>query len=136
MMPRFAALSMAEISAGRLASFASVSFARLCRVRMRVRTLRFLRERRSVWRARLAADLVFAIDRGREAHGSGEFCQQAKRTDQARPFWNITVDFFVGAAGAFGGSGMTIVFSAPGLEESAVNTACVGLGVVAAGTLA
>ena len=62
------------------AGFASASLVRLLRVRMRVRTLRFLSERRSVWRARLAADLVFAIDRGLEAHGSRGLCQ----TNEAR----------------------------------------------------
>ena len=113
--------------------FASASPARLLRVRIRVRTLRFLSERLSVWRARLAADLVFAIDRGLEAHGCREFCQQTKLDNQARPFWNNTVDFFVGAAGAFGGSGVIVAFSAPGLEESAVNTARVAEGAAAAG---
>ena len=105
------------------AGFAPAVLVRLLRVRIRVRTLRFLSERRSVCRARLAADLVFAIDRGLEAHGCREFCQQTKLDNQARPFWNNTVDFFVGAAGAFGGSGVIVAFSAPGLEESAVNTA-------------
>jgi hypothetical protein len=127
-MPRFAALSMAERSAVISVGFASASLARLLKVRMRVTTLRFLSERLSVWRARLAADFVFAIDRGLEAHGSREFCQQTKRDDQARPFWTNTADFFVGAAGAFDGSGAIVAFSAPGLEESAVNTAWVGVG--------
>src|SRR6266404_3062542 len=133
-MPRLAALSMAERSAVISAGFASAALARLLRVRIRVRTLRFLSDRRSVWRARLAADLVFAIDSGLEAQGSREFCQQSKRDDQARPFcWNNTVDFFVGAAGAFGGSGVIVAFSAPGLEESAVNTARVAEGAAAGG---
>src|SRR5437868_6267762 len=129
-MPRLAALSIAERSAVISAGFASAVLARLLRLRIRVRTLRFLSERRSVCRARLAADLVFAIDRGLEAHGSHEFCQQTRRDDQARPFcWNNTVDFFVGAAGALGGSGVIVAFSAPGLEESAANTAWVTIGV-------
>jgi len=132
-MPRLAALSMAERSAVISAGFASASLVRLLRVRIRVRTLRFLSERFPVWRARLAADLVFAIDRGLEAHGNREFCQQTKRDNQARPFWNNTVDFFVGAAGAFGGSGVMVAFSAPGLEESAVNTARVAEGAAAGG---
>jgi hypothetical protein len=132
-MPRLAALSMAEKSAVISVGFASASLARLLRVRIRVRTLRFFSERLSVWRARLAADLVFAIDRGLEAHGCGEFCQQTKRDNQARPFWNNTVDFFVGAAGVFGGSGVIVAFSAPGLEESAVNTARVAEGAAAGG---
>jgi len=60
------------------AGFPPAVLARLLRVRIRVRTLRFLSERRSVCRARLAADLVFAIDRGLEAHGSRGFCQPSK----------------------------------------------------------
>ena len=76
----------------------------------------------------MAADLVFAINRGLEAHGSREFCQQTKPDDQARPFWTNTVDFFVGAVDAFDGSGAIVAFSAPGLEESAVNTAWVAAG--------
>ncbi len=79
-MPRFAALSIAERSAVISVGFASASVARLLKVRIRVTTLRFLSERLSVWRARLAADFVFAIDRGLEAHGSREFCQQTNAT--------------------------------------------------------
>ncbi len=62
MIPRLAALSIAEISA-RTCSGSGVCTERtvLCIVRRCVTTLRLRSDRFTVWRARLAADLVFAI---------------------------------------------------------------------------
>ena len=62
MIPRLAALSIAEISA-RTCSGPGVCKERtvFCIVRRPVTTLRLRSVRFTVWRARLAADLVFAI---------------------------------------------------------------------------
>src|SRR5882724_3985284 len=62
MIPRLAALSIAEISA-RTCSGPGVCTERtvFCIVRRCVTTLRLRSDRFTVWRARLAADLVFAI---------------------------------------------------------------------------
>src|SRR6266480_310915 len=62
MIPRLAALSIAEISA-RTCSGSGVCTERtvFCIVRRCVTTLRLRSDRFTVWRARLAADLVFAI---------------------------------------------------------------------------
>ena len=61
-MPRFAALSIEEISRRiRLGSGLSEEPALLCRVRRCVTTLRLRSDRRTVCRARLAADFVLAI---------------------------------------------------------------------------
>lgn len=62
MIPRLAALSIAEISA-RTCSGLGVCTERIvfCIVRRPVTTLRLRSDRLSVWRARLAADFVFAI---------------------------------------------------------------------------
>ena len=61
-MPRFAALSIAEMTA-RICSGLGVCSERtgFSIVRRRVRTLRLRSDRFTVWRARLEADLVFAI---------------------------------------------------------------------------
>jgi hypothetical protein len=63
MIPRLAALSIAEISA-RICSELGVwpERAAFCIVRSRVTTLRFRSDRFAVWRARFAADFVFAIE--------------------------------------------------------------------------
>ena len=62
MIPRLAALSIAEISV-RTCSGLGVCTERtvFCIVRRRVTTLRLCSDRFTVWRARLAADFVFAI---------------------------------------------------------------------------
>ena len=62
MIPRLAALSIAEISV-RTCSGLGVCMERtvFCIVRRRVTTLRLRSDRFTVWRARLAADFVFAI---------------------------------------------------------------------------
>ena len=62
MIPRLAALSIAEISV-RTCSGLGVCTERtvFCIVRRPVRTLRLRSDRFTVWRARLAADFVFAI---------------------------------------------------------------------------
>jgi hypothetical protein len=62
MIPRLAALSIAEISA-RTCSGLGVCMERtvFCIVRRPVTTLRLRSDRFTVWRARLAADFVFAI---------------------------------------------------------------------------
>src|SRR6266436_9820647 len=62
MIPRFAALSIAEMTA-RIPSKLGISEERtcFCIVRKRVTTLRLRSERFNVWRARLAADFVLAI---------------------------------------------------------------------------
>ena len=62
MIPRFAALSIAEITA-RIPSKLGISEERtcFCIVRKRVTTLRLRSERFNVWRERLAADFVLAI---------------------------------------------------------------------------
>ena len=62
MMPRFAALSIAEITA-RMPSKLDTSEERacFCIVRRRVSTLRLRSDRFNVWRARLTADFVLAI---------------------------------------------------------------------------
>ena len=62
MIPRLAALSIAEISV-RTCSGLGVCAERtvFCIVRRRVTTLRLCSDRFTVWRARLAADFVFAI---------------------------------------------------------------------------
>ena len=62
MIPRLAALSIAEINA-RIWSVLGVSAERacFCIVRRRVTTLRLRSDRFNVWRARLVADLVLAI---------------------------------------------------------------------------
>jgi hypothetical protein len=62
MIPRFAALSIAETSA-RICSGRGVCAERTVFriVRRPVTTLRLRSDRFTVWRARLAADLVFAI---------------------------------------------------------------------------
>ena len=62
MIPRLAALSIAEISV-RSWSGLGVCAERtvFCIVRRWVTTLRFRSDRFTVWRARFAADLVFAI---------------------------------------------------------------------------
>jgi hypothetical protein len=62
MIPPLAALSMAEINA-RICSGFGVCAERtvFCIVRRRVTTLRLRSDRFTVWRARLAADFVFAI---------------------------------------------------------------------------
>src|SRR5439155_21109064 len=109
--------------------------ARLLKVRIRLKTRRLRRARRSVWRARLAADLVLAMrskNCGWERHGCAPICQPRVR-DQARPFRNHAVasDFFAGATDVFGASGVTLAFSAPGFDESTVKTACVGAGAEA-----
>ncbi len=63
MILRFAALSIAEMTA-RIPSKLGISEERtcFCIVRRRVTTLRLRSERFNVWRVRLAADLVLAID--------------------------------------------------------------------------
>src|SRR6266536_3627557 len=63
MIPRFAALSIAEMTA-RTPSKLGISEERtcFCIVRRCVTTLRLRSERFNVWRVRLAADLVLAID--------------------------------------------------------------------------
>src|SRR5437870_3512954 len=111
-----------------LISFAGASAltARLLKVRMRLKTRRLRRARRSVWRARLAADLVLAMrskNSGRERHGWAPICQPRVRV-QARAFRNQAVasDFFAGTTDVFGGSGVMLAFSAPGFDESAVKT--------------
>jgi hypothetical protein len=62
MIPRLAALSIAEINA-RIWSALGVCVERacFCIVRRRVTALRFRSDRFNVWRARLVADLVLAI---------------------------------------------------------------------------
>src|SRR5687768_17309078 len=72
MMPRLAALSIAEIMAWTFfaSGFASVPERPFCILRRRVRTLRLRRERTLVWRARLEADFVLAIGRNCERGGS------------------------------------------------------------------
>lgn len=62
MMPRLAALSIAEISARICSGFGVCpERAAFCIVRRRVTTLLLRSDRFTVWRARLAADFVFAI---------------------------------------------------------------------------
>ena len=63
MMPRFAALSTAEINSRTpVASAVPVPLETcLCILRRRVSTLRLRSERRAVWRARLPADFVLAM---------------------------------------------------------------------------
>ena len=62
MMPRFAALSIAEMTP-RIPSKLDTCEERacFCILRRRVRTLRLRSDRFNVWRARLAADFVLAI---------------------------------------------------------------------------
>src|SRR5438046_6695097 len=115
-----------------LISFAGASAltAPLLKVRIRLKTRRLRRARRSVWRARLAADLVLAMrskNSGRERHGCTPICQPQVRT-QARAFRNQAVvsDFFAGATDVLGASGVTLAFSAPGFDESTVKPAWVG----------
>src|SRR5205807_9521126 len=113
-----------------LISFAGPSAlaARLLKVRIRLKTRRLRRARPSVWRARLAADLVLAMrskNSGRERHGCAPVCQPRNR-DQARAFRNQAVvsDFFAGATHVLGVSGVMRALSAPAVDESAVHTAC------------
>jgi len=106
---------------------ASALDARLLNVRTRLKTRRLRSARRSVWRARLAADFVLAMrskEYGRERHGCAPICQPRVRT-QARAFRNQEVesDFFAGATDVLGASGVTLAFSAPGFDESTVKTA-------------
>src|SRR3954452_6379384 len=62
MMPRFVALSTAEIrDRTSFASFCSAPATVLLILRSRVSTRRLRRERTAVWRARLEADLVLAM---------------------------------------------------------------------------
>lgn len=62
MMPRLAALSIAEMTARiRVGSGFAVPIAPFWSVRSRVKTLLLRSERPAVWRARLAADFVLAI---------------------------------------------------------------------------
>lgn len=81
MMPRLAALSIAEMSERTsLASGLAALRARFCMLRRRVVALRLRRVRRTFWRARLAADLVLAMIRkavGEEARGAPDDCQDA-----------------------------------------------------------
>jgi hypothetical protein len=112
-----------------LTSFAGASelAAPLLNVRIRLKTRRLRRARRSVWRARLAADLVLAMrskDSGPERHGCAPICQPPVG-GQARAFRNQAVasDFFAGTTDVFGASGVTVAFSAPGFDESTVKTA-------------
>ena len=66
MIPRFAALSSAEISPRICSAFGlAVPRADFCRVRNRVRTPRFWTARESDWRERFAADFVLAISLNR-----------------------------------------------------------------------
>src|SRR5580765_2917094 len=106
---------------------ASALAVRLPRVRIRLKTRRLRRARRSVWRARLAADFVLAMGSkncGRERHGCTPICQPRVRT-QVRAFRNQAVasDFFAGATDVLGASGVTLAFSTPGFDESTVKTA-------------
>jgi hypothetical protein len=61
MIPRFAALSIAEMMAQICSGLVSGERTCFCIVRRRVTTLRLRTDRFIVWRARLAADLVLAI---------------------------------------------------------------------------
>jgi hypothetical protein len=62
MMPRLAALSIAEINARICSELGDCAErAVFCIVRRRVTTVRLRSDRFTVWRARLAADFVFAI---------------------------------------------------------------------------
>jgi hypothetical protein len=78
MIPRLAALSIAEIKA-RISSVFDDSFeaAPFCIVRKRASALRLRSVRFDVWRARLAADFVFAIRRYSRHHTpvSLDFCR-------------------------------------------------------------
>src|SRR5256886_6128679 len=91
MMPRLAALSMAEIIA--CTSFASglapAAETPFCIPRRRLRTLRLRRARLMVWRARLEADRVLAMvkicEAGRVAESSGPVkARSASREISAR----------------------------------------------------
>src|SRR5438552_16856703 len=106
---------------------ASALAARLLNVRIRLKTRRLPSARRSVCRARLAADFVLAMIKkncGRERHGCTPICQPQVLT-QARAFRNQAVasDFFAGATDVLGASGVTIAFFAPGFDESTVQSA-------------
>lgn len=71
MIPRLAALSIAEISARiRFTSGFSEECVLFCIFRKRVTTLRLRSDRFKVWRARLAADLVLAIVMGKNFVGA------------------------------------------------------------------
>src|SRR4029079_3536318 len=77
-MPRLSALSIAEMRALISLAGASALAARLLNVRTRLKTRRLRSARRSVWRARLAADFVLAMRSkkyGRERHGCAPICQ-------------------------------------------------------------
>jgi len=80
MMPRFAALSIAEMTP-RISSKLDTSEERacFCIVRRRVTTLRLRSDRFNVWRARLAADFVLAMLSRKivdvEARGRNRDCQ-------------------------------------------------------------
>src|SRR3954447_1012432 len=85
MVPRLAALSIAEISTlSCAASPLEVDLLRFFKLRNWVSTLRLRRERVAVWRARLEADLVLAMKcsnvAGREARGANRCCQEARAT--------------------------------------------------------
>src|SRR5438477_4066164 len=79
MMPRLAALSIAEIrERTSLGSGLSVLRVRFCMPRKRVIALRLRSVRRTFWRARLAADLVLAMawkTLGEEARSATRDCQ-------------------------------------------------------------
>ena len=79
MMPRLAALSSAEMSERMSSAFDFVA-ARFCNDPRRLKTLRLRRARPGIWRARLAADLVLAMERkfvDGEARGIESRCQAA-----------------------------------------------------------
>src|SRR5882724_2445698 len=90
MMPRFAALSIEEISRRiRLGSGFSEEPAPLCSVRRCVTTLRLRSDRRTVCRARLAADFVLAIflkQRGVQARGATPCCQASRER------WSVALE--------------------------------------------
>ena len=71
MIPRLAALSIAEISERIMFGCASRLLERFCIPRSRVRALRLRRDRLVVWRARLAADFVLDMTGLVGVHGRG-----------------------------------------------------------------
>jgi hypothetical protein len=74
MIPRLAALSIAEMIARISTADAGVERIRFCRLRRRALTLRFRSARLCVWRDRFAADFVLAI--AKENFARTGFCRE------------------------------------------------------------
>jgi hypothetical protein len=96
MIPRFAALSSAEMSARWSAAF-PLPMLRFASERRLLLTLRLRAVRRGVWRARLAADLEFAMGQkilGAQARGHVPGCQGAVNAFSAGVelfWWGLTL---------------------------------------------